>query len=164
MKFKPIWIFLPLNFNAGSVKNHMCRQLILPTMHCTECLARTLRLESLAAWPHLGFCCPPWPKNLATPPVSGGQIWLQEKGSVHFNASNSSSISAISWLHFLDWSSRSRYIWSSLQVTCPYSMVEIKPRLHEQFLCDNFDVTIFICSCRRGKLDNFCVANTVAKS
>jgi hypothetical protein len=31
MKFKPIWIFLPLNFNAGSVKNHMCRQLILPS-------------------------------------------------------------------------------------------------------------------------------------
>ena len=38
-----------------------------------------------------------------------------------------------------------------------------KPRLHEQFLCDNFDVTIFICPCRRGKLGNFCVANTVAE-
>jgi hypothetical protein len=36
-------------------------------------------------------------------------------------------------------------------------------RLHEQFLCDNFDVTIFICSCRRGKLGNFCVAITVAE-
>ena len=29
----------------------------------TECLARTLRLESLAAWPHLGFCCPPPDQN-----------------------------------------------------------------------------------------------------
>ena len=26
-------------------------------------LARTLRLESLAAWPHLSFCCPPLTKN-----------------------------------------------------------------------------------------------------
>jgi hypothetical protein len=57
--------FYRWSFNAGSVKNHMCRQLILPTMHCTECLARTLRLESLAAWPHLGSCCPP---RLAAPP------------------------------------------------------------------------------------------------
>jgi hypothetical protein len=38
------------------------------TQHRTECLARTLRLESLAAWPHLGFCCPPPPPPPPTPP------------------------------------------------------------------------------------------------
>ena len=35
----------------------------------------------------------------------------------------------------------------------------IKPRLHEQFLCDNFYLTILICSCRPGKSTNFYVAN-----
>ena len=39
----------------------------------------------------------------------------------------------------------------------------LKPRLQEQFLGDNFYVTIFICSCRRGKLANFYVTNTFAE-
>ena len=38
-----------------------------------------------------------------------------------------------------------------------------KPLLHEQFLCDNFYVTIFICLCRRGKLASFHVTNTFAE-
>ena len=38
-----------------------------------------------------------------------------------------------------------------------------KPRLHEQFLCDNFYVTIFICLCRREKLANFYVTTTFAE-
>ena len=35
-----------------------------------------------------------------------------------------------------------------------------KAPLHEQLLCDNLHLTIFISSCRRAKLGNFCVANT----
>ena len=39
----------------------------------------------------------------------------------------------------------------------------LKPRLHEQFLCDNFYVTSFICSCTWGHLLGFYVTNTFAE-
>lgn len=38
----------------------------------------------------------------------------------------------------------------------------IKPRLQEQFLYDNFHVTILICPCRWGESANFYVPNTFA--
>ena len=38
----------------------------------------------------------------------------------------------------------------------------LKPRLHEQFICDNFYIAIFICSCRWTKYlyDNYICWNT----
>ena len=43
-------------------------------------------------------------------------------------------------------------------------MIEsFKPRLHEQFVCGNFYVTSFICSCTWGHLLGFYVANTFAE-
>ena len=44
-----------------------------------------------------------------------------------------------------------------------YSECTVKSRLHEQFLCDNFYVTSFICSCTWGHLLGFYVANTCAE-
>ena len=41
------------------------------------------------------------------------------------------------------------------QIAKYINYTSFKPRLHEQLLCDNFNVTIFICPCKRAKLSNF---------
>jgi hypothetical protein len=57
MKFKPIRFFYQWIFNVGSVKNHMCRQLILPST--AQNASRELWSRATGGLARPGFLLPP---------------------------------------------------------------------------------------------------------